>query len=758
MVINGIVEEIIFRNPDNGYSVVIIDYNGEMTTAVGKFPQVSEGENVELVGSFIKHNKYGEQFKADSVKITPPNTTEGIVRYLSSGLIRGVGPITAQNIVNKFGKATLDIIEYNPQRLCEVKGISQNKAKDIVESFAEIRQMQDSIMVMQKYNISTNLALKIYNTYQDRTETILKTNPYKLVEDVEGVGFVTADKIAQAMGIAEDSEYRIRAGIQHLLKENSDKTGNTYIPKVNLIEDLDSLLKIECNKDVVESVLQNLALSLVIKEIDVDGTTVVMLYKMYNTEKNVATLINNLQSKKLPNIDVSKDIEMYEKLSGITMHETQKDAISLAINSGVCVITGGPGTGKTTIVKCILNIFKGMGKTVKLLAPTGRAGKRLSESTKEDASTIHRALGVDYNNPNMFFYNASNKMPYDVVIVDEVSMVDVQLAYYLLRALKHECRLILVGDKDQLPSVGAGNVLSDILSSGVVPYVALTHIYRQDNKSLIVTNAHLINGGKMPILDNKSKDFFYEEYQDGESMLNSIVALVTKRIPNYLKCDVSKIQVLAPMKAGVCGVENINKHLQESINPPSITKGEIVFNNISYRVGDRVMQTSNNYEREWTKGRENGTGVFNGDIGVITQIDRGTKETTIEFEDGRIARYLVTDLSEIVLSYAITIHKSQGSEFDVVIIPVVSGAYMLLTRNLLYTAVTRAKKMVVLVGNKKNIGAMVHNNYTQVRYSMLKKFLQETKETFDKLLANSIDDLGDSKYANHIVDIDQSEK
>ena len=758
MVISGIVEEIIFRNPENGYSVVIIDYNNEMVTAVGKFPQISEGENVELVGKFIKHNKYGEQFKADSVKITPPNTEEGIVKFLSSGLIRGVGPITAQNIVKHFGKATLDIIDYNPQRLLEVKGISKNKLEDILESFAGVRQMQETIMMMQKYNISTNLALKIYNTYQDRTPIILQTNPYKLVEDVTGVGFATADRIAQSMGIAADSEYRIRAGLQHIVKDNSEKTGNTYIPKENLLEELDALLKIECDKNVVEKILSDMCMALILKEIEVENAKAIMTYSLYNTERKVATLLNNLMCKKLPNIDVSKDIEMFETFSHIKMHDTQKDAVSLAVNNGVCVITGGPGTGKTTIIKCILNIFKGMGKNVRLLAPTGRAGKRLAESTGEDASTIHRALGVDYNNPNMFFYNAGNKMPFDVVIVDEVSMVDVQLAYYLLRALKNECRLILVGDKDQLPSVGAGNVLSDILSSGCIPYVALTHIYRQDNKSLIVTNAHLINNGKMPILDNKSTDFFYEEFSDGQDMLNSIVGLVTKRIPAYLHCDTSKIQVLAPMKAGVCGVENINKHLQNTINPASITKNEVSFgDNVCFREGDRVMQTSNNYEREWMKGTERGTGVFNGDIGIISHIDRATKETTIEFEDGRTARYLVTDLSEIVLSYAITIHKSQGSEFDVVIIPVVSGAYMLLTRNLLYTAVTRAKKMVVLVGNKKNIGAMVHNNYTQVRYSMLKQFLIEAKDTYTKIFTQD-NNFGDSKYASHIVSIEENDE
>ncbi len=756
MIINGVVEEIIYRNPDNGYSVIILDYNGEMITAVGRFPVLNEGENVEMVGSFTKHAKYGEQFSATNCKVAPPDTLDGIIRYLSSGLIPGIGPVTAQNIVNHFGKATLDIIEYSPYRLTEVKGISKNKAEDIIRAFGQIRGMQDSIMMMQKYNISTNLALKIYNTYGERTENVLSTNPYKLVEDVEGVGFATADRIAQSMGIDADSPFRIKAGIIHLLKENSDKSGNTYIPKTNLIEDLATLLKIDCDEGKFGAILDELALNMQIKLFDVEDTPVVMTYKMFNIEKNVAGLLNNLLTKSLVSVDVDEDIKIFEEMNHIKMHDTQKEAVKLAVNSGVCVITGGPGTGKTTIVKAILNIFNNMHLSVKLLAPTGRASKRLSESTDSDASTIHRALGVDYSSPNMFFYHASNKMPYDVVIVDEVSMVDVQLAYFLLRALKRNCRLILVGDKDQLPSVGAGNVLADILNCGVVPFVSLTHIYRQDDKSLIVTNAHLINSGKMPILTNASRDFFFEQYDDGSAMLDSVLALVTKRIPNYLHCDSSKIQVLCPMKAGVCGVENINRKLQDVLNPTSLDKQEIVIGDIIFRLYDRVMQTSNNYERVWTRDRERGSGVFNGDIGTITHIERATREVTITFEDGRVAQYMPNDMSEVVLSYAITIHKSQGSEFDVVIIPVVSGAYMLLTRNLLYTAVTRAKKMVVLVGSKKNIGMMVHNNYTQVRYSMLGRFLKDTKETYDRIFGG--DKTSSNSNQEDDLDVEQLDK
>ena len=411
------------------------------------------------------------------------------------------------------------------------------------------------------------------------------------------------------------------------------------------------------------------------------------------------------------------------------MHENQRDAVTLAVNKGVSVITGGPGTGKTTIVKCMLQIFKSMRKSVKLLAPTGRAAKRLSESTGEDASTIHRALVVDFLGSDTFLYNQNNKLPFDVVIVDEVSMVDIQLMYYLTRALKKGTQLVLVGDKDQLPSVGAGNVLADIIASGVISVCELTHIYRQDSDSLIISNAHLINDCKMPVINNKSKDFFFEEKQEPIDMLNSVVNLTYSRLPKYLGIDSSKIQVLAPMKSGVCGVDNLNKQLQEKLNPPSLSKPELETDKVIYRLGDRVMQITNNYDREWIKDtREQGAGVFNGDIGVIDHVEPSTFETTVLFEDGRYAKYNRKDLNELVLSYAITIHKSQGSEFDVVIIPVVAGAPMLLTKNLLYTAVTRAKRMVVLVGSKQNIYRMVHNKSTLTRNTLLKMFLQESAD------------------------------
>lgn len=726
MTLKGIIQEIIFRNSENGYTVATIECDSEIVTCVGKFPHVSEGECVELDGSFTKHNRYGEQFNVSKAKIAKPTTKDGIVKYLSSGLIKGVGPVTALSIVNYFGEATLDVIEFNPSRLSEVRGISSKKAEEIGEAFNEIKKMQNSVMLMQEYNISTGLAVKIYNTYFDKTEYILKENPYKLCEDVDGIGFYTADKIAQKMGISELSEFRFRAGILHVLKENSDKTGNTFITKPNLESELTLLLRVNANEIDLNKVINNLVMDALVKVFEFNEQEVIMLTKLYNTEKIVGLTLNLLNELgKGKNFDVSDSIAYYEQINKISMHDNQKHAVEMAVNSGVSVITGGPGTGKTTIVKCMLQIFKGMGKVVKLLAPTGRAAKRLSESTGEEASTIHRALVVDFlSGDNMFVYNANNKLPFDVVIVDEVSMVDVMLMSYLVRALKKGTQLVLVGDKDQLPSVGAGNVLGDIIESGVINVCELTHIYRQSENSLIITNAHAINNSKMPLLDNKSSDFFYESKKEPSEMLNSVVKLTCERIPNYLKTDASKIQVLAPMKSGLCGVDNLNKNLQEKLNPPSLKKPEVVTEKVIYRLGDRVMQITNNYDRKWIKDdREEGAGVFNGDIGEITFIEPNSLEITVLFEDGRYAKYLKKDLAELVLSYAITIHKSQGSEFDVVIIPVISGPPMLLTKNLLYTAVTRAKKMVVLVGSKQSIAMMVHNRSTLTRSTMLKQFL-----------------------------------
>ncbi|MGN0961289.1 MAG: ATP-dependent RecD-like DNA helicase [Christensenellales bacterium] len=727
--IKGMIQEVIYRNDENNYTVVLVDVNDELITATGKFPIINEGEWVELNGKFVLNQKYGEQFAVESVKMSPPNTTDGIIRYLSSGLIPGVGPITAMNIVNKFGEATLDIIRFNPERLAEVKNVSKRKAEEICKAYEEVHQMQNAVMIMQQYKISTNLAIKIYNHYGEGTEDILKNNPYKMVEDIDGVGFFTADKIAMALGVPETSDFRIRAGILHIMRENSDKNGNTYMQTIALTEGVFELLKIPDLQSRIESLIEKLVIEGYLKKLEIDDEEVLALSQYYKIEKVLAdTLLLIDADNENSNLDISQDIELYEQTNKIKMHENQKKAVQIAINNGVSVITGGPGTGKTTIIKCILQIFKGMKKKVKLMAPTGRAAKRLSESTGEDASTIHRALEMTGGDENKFIFNSQTKLRYDVIIVDEVSMVDSQLMYYLVRSIKRGSKLILVGDKDQLASVGAGNVLADILASGCFASMCLTQIYRQSEDSYIIVNAHDINNGKMPNLNNKSKDFFFENRETNEEVLKSIINMCVTRIPNYMGIDSSNIQVLAPMKSGVVGIDNINKCLQDELNPSSLSKFEIETDKVIYRKGDRVMQITNNYERSWLKDGVFGAGVFNGDIGIIEDIDLNTSEVSILFEDGRLSRYVKSDLSEITLSYAITIHKSQGSEFDVVIIPVISGPPMLLTRNLLYTAVTRAKKMVVLIGTKQCVARMVHNNYTKIRYTMLRYFLEQDGE------------------------------
>ncbi|MBE5735477.1 MAG: ATP-dependent RecD-like DNA helicase [Clostridiales bacterium] len=741
MKLNGIVQEIIYRNAENNYTVCVLDADGDAVTAVGKFPNITEGECVEVEGVFTKHARFGEQFSVKNVKITPPSTLEGIVKYLSSGLIRGVGPVTASSIVEKFGKDTLEVMEFTPERLAEVRGISKNKALEIAEQFSAVKKMQHTVIFLQERGFSTNLAIKIFGRYGERTRDLITENPYRLVEDIEGIGFYTADKIAQSMGIEKDSEFRLRAGILHILKDNSDRGGHTYIHLENLVSDLVALLKQDISQDVVANIVQKLTLDGVTKFFQEQDVQCVALSKFYNMEKSIACTLQLLDScVDKAGLDIEDEIKMYELLNNIKMHDNQKEAVRVAVNNGVSVITGGPGTGKTTIVKCILQIYKSLRKRVQLCAPTGRASKRLSESTGTEAMTIHRLLELDYTNVNMFFYNNMNKLPYDVIIIDEVSMVDVQLMYYLTRALRQGTQLILVGDKDQLASVGCGNVLADILASNQFATACLTQIYRQSGDSLIITNAHAINNGKMPIINNQSKDFFFSEQDDGDKVLSTIVSMCTTRIPAYLNIDTSRIQVLAPMKAGVIGIDNINEKLQEKLNPSSLDKVEIQLDKCIFRSGDRIMQISNNYERSWKKSTgEIGSGVFNGDIGEIYDIDINTHQVTVDFEDGRRSVYTKAELSELVLSYAITIHKSQGSEFDAVVIPVLSGPPMLLTKNLLYTAVTRAKKMVVLVGTKQCIGRMVHNNHTQVRYTMLRSFLDNMESIINGMM-NKTDD------------------
>lgn len=581
------------------------------------------------------------------------------------------------------------------------------------------------------------MSLKIYNVYREKTTDIVKNNPYKLVEDIDGIGFASADKIAQNAGIPKDSMFRIRAGLIHVLKNSCEKNGNTYLPKAMLFDQSASALELEFmeNEEKFVEAFDSLCLDRTAVSTWVDNVEIVMLSKYYYYENSIAQkLVWLANCQKEDQFDLNEEISNFEQRNHITFHEEQKNAIAGAINNGVFVITGGPGTGKTTIIKCILEILTSQQKTVSLVAPTGRAAKRMSDSTGHEAITIHRLLEVNViqSNESFFVHNESNPLKTDAVIVDEVSMVDAALMCSLLKALPRDSKLILVGDKDQLPSVGAGNVLSDILQSEVVKFCMLTKIFRQDEKSLIITNAHLINEGKMPLIDNTSMDFFFESKNEPEFIKNTILDLATTRLPKFLNIDPQQIQVLAPLKAGVCGIENLNKVLQERINPPSSNKRQVEFGQTTFREGDKVMQMSNNYDLEWKKhGRfadEIGQGVFNGDIGFIQTIDPQTSEVIVEFEDGRICLYTRPDLIDLSLSYAITIHKSQGSEFDTIIIPAIAGPSIILTRNLIYTAVTRAKKMVVIVGEKQYLKRMVSNKYTATRFTLLKKLLISANE------------------------------
>lgn len=742
MIISGSVEHIIYRNSENGYTVLELFAEKRMITVSGKFPIVGIGEILELEGEFKIHPDYGVQFVSENVKVERPTDEKAIIKYLSCGLISGVGEVTAANIVKMFKEDTLKIIENEPERLIAVRGISARKASDIHNTYKDIRKMQDAVMFLQKYDISISMAVKIFDKYKHRTEEVLKENPYKLIEDIDGIGFKTADKIAMKLGIGFDSEKRIRAGVLFVLAEIAEKQGSTLAYSENLKSTTLETLELDAGfTGMIENAIVDLEISGLIKKVIHEGNEAYAIYKYYAMEDFVAKKLSRLQNGSASeSMGSIQDIEQYETLEKIKLHENQKEAILAGVSEGVVVITGGPGTGKTTIIKAILKIFKNQKLKVMLMAPTGRAAKRMEEQTGEQASTIHRALEANFaRNGRGFLRDENNPLDADVVIVDEISMLDVFLMSSLLKAINYGTRLIMVGDKDQLPSVGAGNVLADIIASDRFRVVELTQIYRQSEDSMIAQNAHKINNCEMPDLRQKSSDFFYSSTNEPSAVVKEIVSLVAERIPKHFEGISSEdIQVIAPMKAGLAGTTNLNIAIQQKLNPPSSDKKELELHKRIFRVGDKVMQIVNNYDREWEKFNRfgyptYGEGVFNGDTGYIEDINEQINEIYVLFDDGRRACYSYAELDEIVLSYAITIHKSQGSEFPVVIVPIMGGSPLLMNKNLLYTAVTRAKKMVILIGKSSNIYYMVMNKSSAIRHTMLRQLIDKNEGLFSML-------------------------
>ena len=721
MEIQGTVSSVVFANEETGYRVLRLDNN---LTAVGVAPMVSVGAEYKFVGEFVNNAKHGKQFSFTELTLLPPDSEDKILAFLGGGLLPGVGPATAKKIVKKFGMQTIEVIETRPQELTQIKGISPTRAQSIADNYMAVRDMQSVMMWLYRFEISLNLSLKIYQQYGKDTIATVAKNPYALIETIDGVGFTTADNMAKTLGVSYNGTFRVRAGVVHTLKVSAETDGHTYVTLPDLINKVCRLLRIKMDEltPTFNTIVNELCIDRIVVPVDVDGVQGLQLIRFFNAEKAIAQkLLLLMQDPKQP-ANVDDLIDHYEKLQGITFHETQKIAIKQAVTGGVTVITGGPGTGKTTIIKAILYINRANEFSTQMLAPTGRAAKRIEETTGQAAMTIHRCLEKFSHDPNHSFITQ------DMVIVDEVSMCDCLLTASLLRKILTGTKVVFIGDSDQLPSVGAGNVLADIIESGVVPTIRLTQIYRTGEDATIAINAHRINGGEMPLLDNKSSDFFYSSAETPEMIKNEILGLCSSRLPQYLGVDCSKVQVLAPMKLGAAGVINLNQCLQAIINPPADDKPELLYGETIFRVGDRVMHTVNNYKQEWVKNHEEGAGIFNGDIGKIVAINKFNGEITVELEDGRVTVYPRSELAALTLSYAITVHKSQGCEFDAVVIPVVSGAYMIMTRNLLYTAVTRAKRLVVLVGKQENIQKMVGNTYTKKRNSCLNKYLQYFKD------------------------------
>ena len=720
--LEGMVSDIVFKNEENGYTIAYLANENDEITIVGCMPTLSVGESIEVEGKWVNHKTYGSQFEVNSFMPITPSSLEGIYVYLSSGMIHGIGEKMAKRIVDKFGVDTLDIIQNTPERLTEVEGIGMKKVKQIQESYEENRELRNIIIQLSPYGITPNYCLRIYKKYKEKAIDIINKNPYRLAEDVRGIGFKIADEIASKIGIDKYSPERIMQGIIYTLNQ-SLASGHTYLPKQILIEQSVKILGVE--PKFVENGIMDLAYNQKVHLENKDGQILVYLMMYYICENGVCKEIIKLSQHDIKDlhINIDEEIKIVEKEDNISLAKNQIEAVKEAINNGVTIITGGPGTGKTTTINTIIKIFENNDQKVVLCAPTGRAAKRMSETSNKEAKTIHRLLEMGFGSDSeelVFFKDEEDPIDADVIILDEASMVDIILMYNLLKAVKLGTRVLLVGDSDQLPSVGAGNVLKDIIDSKVIKTVRLNEIFRQARESMIVVNAHKINNGEPLFLNVKNKDFFFLRKNTNEEILNEIVGLVSERLPNFYKFDKLKdIQVLTSIE------------LQKYLNPPNKYKQEEEFAKRIFRVGDKVMQIRNNYTRKWeTEDKsESGEGIYNGDIGYIFHIDKDKKTVYVLFDKIKLSAYKYDELDELDHSFCTTIHKSQGSEFPVVVIPIVWAPPMLLSRNLLYTAVTRAKKLVVLVGDVRYLEQMIKNNRINDRYSnlsyKLNKFIKE---------------------------------
>ncbi|MBD9182989.1 MAG: ATP-dependent RecD-like DNA helicase [Roseburia intestinalis] len=727
----GYVEHIIYRNADNGYTVLNLVSGEDEITCVGIFSAIVEGENIEAQGEYTEHPTYGQQFKVTSFEEKAPEDEEAIERYLGSGAIKGIGLAMAARIVRRFKEDTFRIIEEEPERLAEIKGISNRKAMEIASQVNEKRDLRQAMIFLQQYGITMNLAVKVYQAYGQDVYGIIRENPYRLADDIDGVGFRTADEIAARVGIRMDSDFRVRSGILYTLLQASGE-GHTYLPETELTPRASKLLNVTAEQ--VEKQYMDLAIERKIILKQMEDQTQIYAASFYYMEANTATMLKRLNvSYDVSDAEIEQRIRGIEKKSGMTLDEHQVTAVKEAVRNGLLVITGGPGTGKTTTINTIIRYFELEGLEIFLAAPTGRAAKRMSETTGFEARTVHRMLELNggAEGSGGFERDESNPLEADVIIVDEMSMVDISLMYSLLKAISVGTRLILVGDVNQLPSVGPGSVLRDIIQSHACNVVMLTKIFRQASTSDIIVNAHKINHGEEVILDNKSMDFFFLKRYDADVIINVVLQLIKQKLPKFVDATPYDIQVLTPMRKGLLGVERLNGILQRYMNPPANDKVEKEYGSTVFREGDKVMQTKNNYQLAWeirTKFGltvDKGLGIFNGDMGIIRQINDFAEQMIIEFDEGRMVEYPYKLLDELELAYAITIHKSQGSEYPAVVIPLLSGPMMLMNRNLLYTAVTRARKCVTLVGNEVTFQQMIQNTSQQKRYSGLCDRLKE---------------------------------